>query len=82
VHGRAVTRCQGPGSLVGLTLRRRRSRIPWVFSVYHAAGDRPAGAAREDTSTARSPGTANGTVWRRIPPAGAHDGHGEGTHAT
>jgi hypothetical protein len=27
-----------------LELRRRRSRVPWVFSVYHAPGPHPGGS--------------------------------------
>ena len=36
-----------PGLVRGVRLRRRRSRVPWIYLVYHA--DRAASRARERT---------------------------------
>jgi len=33
---------QMAGDVVRLSLRRRRSRVPWVFLVYHAVREAPA----------------------------------------
>jgi len=33
---------QMAGAVVRLSLRRRRSRVPWVFLVYHAVREAPA----------------------------------------
>ena len=58
---RLITRVEGPRvcPVRGLALRRRRSRVPWIFLVYHARrGGRPAQGSSPSRAGTRKQGVS------------------------
>ncbi|HEU4937468.1 MAG TPA: hypothetical protein VFT39_13485, partial [Vicinamibacterales bacterium] len=50
--GRAGAPCDYTGAVRGLRLTRRRSRVPWIYLVYHARSIRLASARASEPTRA------------------------------